>query len=64
MKYYLTLDNEFIQFCQLNGIDDIEGYANKLFNEKFTSIKYPTNPLINIKPTATNKIKKTNLYGE
>jgi hypothetical protein len=66
------LDDEFVQYCELNNISDIEAYAKKLFNEKFTSIKYPSNPFISITPIPViadkviNKIKekKTNLYGE
>ena len=44
-KHSLTLDNEFIQFCKLNNIDDIEKIARTTFNRGFTILKYGEIPL-------------------
>lgn len=69
-KNYLTLDDEFIRYCKLNSIDDIEGYAKKVFTIGFTTIKYPKEPIINqeIVDKPIEKIvvenKATNLYEE
>lgn len=43
-KYSLTLDDEFIKFCQLNGITDIEKKAKEIFNAGFNMEKYGNNP--------------------
>lgn len=51
-KYTLILDDEFIQYCELNKIDNIEDLARKTFNKGFTSLKYGDTPLF-IKPTQT-----------
>lgn len=45
-KNYLTLDDEFIQYCKLNEIDDVEKYAKEVFNKGFTLIKYGDKPII------------------
>lgn len=44
-KHFLTLDNEFILYCQLNKIDDVEKLAQETFNRGFSFLKYPDNPL-------------------
>jgi hypothetical protein len=50
-KYSLTLDNEFIQYCKLNNIEDIEGKAKEVFKQGFTILKYGVTPNIpTIKP--------------
>jgi hypothetical protein len=49
-KYTLILDDEFIQYCQLNKIDNIDEFAKKTFNKGFTSLKYGDTPPF-IKPT-------------
>jgi hypothetical protein len=50
-KLLLTLDDEFIQFCKVNNITDIEGYAKEIFNKAFLSVKYGDKPKITpIKP--------------
>ena len=43
-KFSLTLDNEFIQFCKLNDITDIEKKAKEVFNSGFNLLKYGDNP--------------------
>jgi len=69
-KNYLTLDDEFIQYCKLNNIDDVQGYAKKVFNIGFTSIKYPKEPIVNqqivVKPIEpiVQENKATKLYDE
>jgi hypothetical protein len=45
-KNYLTLDDEFIQYCKLNNIDDVEKFAKEIFNKGFTSLKYGDKPII------------------
>jgi len=45
-KYSLTLDKEFIQYCKLNNIEDIEGKANEVFKQGFTILKYGEKPNI------------------
>ncbi len=44
-KYSLTLDDEFIQYCKLNEIVDIEKYAKEVFIKGFTLVKYGDNPM-------------------
>lgn len=43
-KSSLTLDNEFLEYCRLNNIDDIEKLANDTFNRGFTILKYGETP--------------------
>ena len=60
----LILDDEFIQYCKLNNIDDIEKYAKEIFNKGFTMIKYGDAP--NFKPITSLKeetIKKWETSG-
>lgn len=45
-KNYLTLDDEFIQYCKLNNITDIDKFARKVFNQGFTIIKYGDKPMV------------------
>jgi hypothetical protein len=49
-KNTLILDDEFIQYCKLNGIDDVEKFAKEIFNKGFTLIKYGDRPDIKIEP--------------
>ena len=65
-KNYLTLDKEFIQYCKLNNIEDIETKANEVFKMGFNILKYgynpfPEAPYIPISETLTKK-KKDSLY--
>ena len=43
-KSTLILDNEFIQFCELNNIKDIEKKAQETFNRGFALLKYGETP--------------------
>ncbi len=44
-KYTLTLDKEFIQYCELNNIKDIDKKAKEVFNRGFTILKYGETPI-------------------
>lgn len=46
-NYTLTLDKEFIQFCKLNNIIDIEKKAQEAFSRGFTIMKYGETPIAN-----------------
>ena len=43
-KYTLILDNEFIQYCELNKIDNIDELAKQTFNKGFSFLKYGETP--------------------
>lgn len=49
-KNLLTLDDEFLDYCRLNNIDDIEKLAKETFNRGFTILKYGETPF-GLKPT-------------
>jgi hypothetical protein len=36
----LILDDEFLQYCELNKVEDIEKLAREVFNQGFTILKY------------------------
>ena len=55
-KNYLTLDDEFIKYCELNKIEDIEKLAKEVFNRGFTILKYGDKPPVLIIPTKTEPI--------
>jgi hypothetical protein len=61
-KYYLTIDDEFTQYCKLNNIEDVEKFAKEIFNKSFTIIKYGDKPKlekVEIRtPTKEDIIKK------
>lgn len=40
----LTLDNDFIKYCELNNITDIDTLAKKIFQRGFTIEKYGETP--------------------
>ena len=74
-NYSLILDDEFIIFCELNNIDDIEKKAQEVFKNGFTMLKYGNlkiakkKEVIEIKEEKKeiiNKqiINKNNLYSE
>jgi len=78
-KHYLILDDDFIQYCQLNNINDIEKKAKELFKKGFDIEKYGLTPndkqfkkietpqlnnLENLKnPTSQKLTKKDDLYA-
>lgn len=39
-KNYLMLDDEFLLYCKLNNIEDIQKLAKETFNKGFTLLKY------------------------
>lgn len=41
----LILDSEFLLYCQINNIDDVEKLAKETFNRGFSLLKYPDTPL-------------------
>jgi len=43
-KYSLTLDNEFIKYCEINNIENPETFAQQVFQRGFTIIKYGETP--------------------
>ena len=57
-KYSLTLDKEFIQYCELNDIKDIEKHAKVVFNKGFSLEKYGSEPR-NISAKVIEKIVTT-----
>lgn len=48
-KFLLTLDNEFIEYCRVNNIQDVEKFGKELFQKAFTELKYGKVPVINLK---------------
>jgi len=44
-KTTMVLDEEFILYCQLNNINDIEKLAEETFKKGFSSLKYPETPI-------------------
>jgi len=43
-KYTLTLDKEFIQYCELNKIENIDKLAKETFTRGFSLLKYGETP--------------------
>lgn len=39
-KNYLILDDEFLLYCKLNNINDVQKLAKETFNKGFTLLKY------------------------
>ena len=39
-KSYLTLDNEFLKYCEINNITDPEKLAKEIFQKGFAIVKY------------------------
>jgi hypothetical protein len=44
-KHTLTLDKEFILYCELNNIKDINKTAQETFNRGFSLLKYGETPM-------------------
>lgn len=57
-KNSLTLDNEFIQYCQLNKIDNVDKLANETFNRGFAILKYGETPNSNVTEKIVEVIKE------
>lgn len=54
-KNSLILDNEFIQYCELNNIDDIDKTAKETFNRGFSLLKYGETPTGNSRERIVEK---------
>ena len=39
-KSFLTLDNEFLKYCEINNVTDPEKLAKEVFQKGFTIVKY------------------------
>jgi len=54
------LDDEFVQYCELNNVENIEKLAKETFNRGFTILKYGATPpsAAKIKEIVEEKIKK------
>ena len=46
-NYMLILDDEFIQYCKLNEIEDLEKFAKEVFSKGFIEVKYGKPLLLN-----------------
>lgn len=44
-KTTLNLDDEFLQYCLINNIKDIDKLAKQTFNNGFSLLKYPNTPI-------------------
>ena len=54
-KSSLILDDEFILYCQLNKIENIDKLAKDVFNKGFTQLKYPDTPISSTKERIVEK---------
>lgn len=77
-KHSLTLDDEFVEYCRLNSILDVENFAKKTFKRGFDIVKYGETPIQQNKTEEVKKVKneeqkkpikqikqiKDNLYSE
>jgi len=54
-KFSLILDKDFVDYCTLNKIEDIEKYAKDVFNRGFNLVKYGNSPFgsFTAPPTST-----------
>ena len=59
-NYYLTLSEEFIRYCELNNITDIEKAAKETFEKGFTILKYGVSPKITTSQNPLKEEKITN----
>lgn len=57
-KVYLTLSDEFIKFCEMNKIEDIQKAAKETFERGFTILKYGDSPNIKVPQTLQKEGKK------
>lgn len=63
-KSSIILDDEFILYCQLNKIDDIDKLAKETFNRGFSLLKYPNTPLGSTKERIVEKIVEKEVIKE
>jgi hypothetical protein len=43
------LDDEFLRYCELNHIEDVQKLAHETFKRGFTILKYGETPSVNVK---------------
>ena len=55
-KNSLTLSDEFIQYCKLNNIEDIDKLAEKTFEKGFNLLKYGDKPFLPQSPSSREGI--------
>lgn len=63
-KTSLTLDNEFLLYCELNNIDDVEKLAKETFNRGFSLLKYPDTPIKATKEKVVEKVIEKEVIRE
>lgn len=64
-KYSLILDDEFVQYCELNNIEHVESLAKETFKRGFTILKYGETPMINKpEPPKINKVESVIIKKE
>lgn len=54
-KKNINIDEEFLQYCQLNNIEDIDKLAKEVFNRGFSLLKYPDTPISSNKQKVIEK---------
>ena len=80
MDKTITLSKEFIEYCKLNDINDIDKFVNEVFQRGFTIMKYGAipNSFMGVEVTelksnhilepaienVADKINKKDIYGE
>lgn len=77
MDKTITLSKEFIEYCKLNDINNIDEFVNDVFQRGFTLVKYGKIPngIVNTESISnhisehgieniTDKTNKKDIYGE
>ena len=59
-KNLLTLNDDFLKYCELNNITEIDKFAKEVFEKGFMFFKYGTKPNV-INDTLENKEKKIDI---
>ena len=54
----LTIDKEFLQYCKLNNIEDVEKLAKETFKRGFDLLKYGSIPEGELTPQDKGKVVK------
>ena len=57
-KFSLTLDKEFIEYCRINNIDDVEKLAKTTFKTGFDMLKYGDKLHTVLHPPMTPKLSE------
>lgn len=63
-KYSLILDDDFIKYCEINNIIDIEKKAKETFESGFLFLKYGDKPKGIITPPSKINIEPLNIDKE